>query len=186
MKNLPFIHALKLSLHGKWITRVITIVLSAFSFALFAFVTMGYTYNERDYILRGYSNFLERTGFEYIYYTGQNELGRAYYTPEHVAEIERRTGLSFARDYECKIELDRAGGGEYYEELGLLTAADEFGFGFLAGRAPETLYEIAVSECEFEYFHEYGYRNVRKNYHLAKDGRLSRLSPRRLRGGAVL
>lgn len=172
---------LSLPLRGKFVTRAITVLLSAFSFALFALASMGYTYNERDFIVRGYENFLERREYPYILFTGLNALGRTYYTPEHIAQIEEETGLSFVRDYDCPIGMDRAGG-VYFEELGALSPGDgetieALGFRFLAGRAPEGLFEIAVSDREFEYFRENGYRDVRKNYRLAKDGKWEDGSP---------
>ena len=47
-------------IRGKWTMKIITVLLSAFSFTLFALASTAFTYNERDYILGNYLYDLEQ------------------------------------------------------------------------------------------------------------------------------
>ena len=48
----PFKTSFRLALQGKALTKAMTVFLCAFSFALFALASTGYTYSKKDYYTR--------------------------------------------------------------------------------------------------------------------------------------
>ncbi len=66
-ERIRFASIARLSFRGGNIaTKVITVILSAFSFMLFALGSTGYTYNEVDYITRGYLNYCSSRSYLYF------------------------------------------------------------------------------------------------------------------------
>ena len=55
-----------LAFQGKWARRVITIILSAFAFSLFALGMTSYTYNYENNIVKGYLNYNQNRTFNII------------------------------------------------------------------------------------------------------------------------
>ena len=88
--KIPFKTSLRLAFHGKWERRIITIILSAFAFVLFALGSMGFTYSYSDFLTRGYLNYTERVSF--ISFNGANGKNMSI---EDVEDVEQETGLSF-------------------------------------------------------------------------------------------
>ena len=52
--KLPFGMSLRLAMQGKVITKVLTVFLCAFSFALFALSSTGYMYDQVDFLTRSF------------------------------------------------------------------------------------------------------------------------------------
>ncbi len=181
--RLSFLLFSRLSLRGgRLATKIITIILSAFSFMLFALGSTGYLYNEVDYITRGYLNFCESQPYIQVERFG-NFVGTDKRTMslEEVETFEQTSGKRFVysisgfdwheylaiSDYKERARApltfwynnDRnsmAGSEEDYTSV--------LGYSLLAGRYPTAENEVAVSEVHYKIFHEYGYCNASKNY----------------------
>lgn len=108
MKIDPIYTSLKFTFRGKWVTRGITVLLTAISLALFSLAFTGYSYDREDYFHRAYQNMLH----ERKYLTFSNEIsinvdnltglhvsgdvwGRPYYSPSEVRQIEEEIPLGF-------------------------------------------------------------------------------------------
>lgn len=64
--KIPFKTSLRLAFHGKWERRIITIILSAFSFMWFALGLTSYTYRYENNIAKGYLNYNKYRTFNII------------------------------------------------------------------------------------------------------------------------
>ena len=63
---------LRLAIQGKTVTKIMTVFLCAFSFALFALASTGFAYNKTDFFVRAYTYMVQNT---YPYITFENEQG---------------------------------------------------------------------------------------------------------------
>ena len=59
-------------MQGKTVTKILTVFLCAFSFALFALASTGFAYNKTDFLVRAYTYMVQNT---YPYITFENEQG---------------------------------------------------------------------------------------------------------------
>ncbi len=182
-KRIRFASVARLSFRGGNIaTKVITIILSAFSFMLFALGSTGYTYSSIDYITRGYLNYCENHSYVSI-----NKSSSDLMTAEEVERIEQATNQQFVYSssgfnwyYFLPIVDDKMhweamdsywyglGFADLQFDSGLAGSEDDYtsvlGYSLLAGRYPTEENEIAISEVHYAIFHKYGYWNVAKNY----------------------
>ncbi len=93
--------SLKFTFRGKWVTRGITVLLTAISLALFSLAFTGYSYDREDYFHRAYQNMLHER--KYLTFSNQISInvdnltglhvsedvwGRPYYSPSEVRQIE--------------------------------------------------------------------------------------------------
>ena len=59
--KLPILTTLRLALQGKTVTKILTVFLCAFSFALFALASTGYLYDKKDVYTRAVVNYAQET-----------------------------------------------------------------------------------------------------------------------------
>ena len=59
--KLPILTTLRLALQGKSVTKILTVFLCAFSFALFALASTGYLYDKKDVYTRAVVNYAQET-----------------------------------------------------------------------------------------------------------------------------
>lgn len=163
--------AAKLGLSGHWVLRSFTILILSVCLTALGLISTFYTgnYNEAfiDCVLNStyeYTTFCFRESDELYETEDISPLGQ-----EVIDFIEEETGEKFIHmisyyydieDLNCfvgeqsGISVAPSSNGIYVEDDNIYGS---FGFNVLAGRYPEDVYEIAVSEKQFEYFKEYGY-----------------------------
>ena len=197
--NLPFWMSLRLSLHGRWVTKCFTVLLSAAALMLFAIASTAFTFNAFHFQVKGYRNYMA----DKEYYLFDNSSGGTGYslgseelllTGEEVAAIQGGVDLNFLAACRDQIEVgtfldkhyfrgekyvyDKNGEivgetGEYQAYLkeverklghsvsqvsvGSETTYGDLNYRLLAGRYPEGVNEIAVSEEIYEDFAWGGY-----------------------------
>ncbi len=197
--NLPFWMSLRLSLHGRWVTKCFTVLLSAAALMLFAIASTAFTFNAFHFQVKGYRNYMA----DKEYYLFDNSSGGTGYslgseelllTGEEVAAIQDGVDLNFLAACRDQIEvgtfLDKhyfrgekyvydkngeiVGETEEYKaylkeverklghsisqvSVGSETTYGDLNYRLLAGRYPEAVNEIAVSEEIYEDFAWGGY-----------------------------
>ena len=197
--KLPILTTLRLALQGKTVTKILTVFLCAFSFALFALANAGYTYSKKDYYTRalmhystqtfgatrvyasslgeeGISRF-EETGMDFAYLYQENERNAPWDVPlrYYLNDYNHyRYELTYAErqhvseeEYECF----RPHGGTKPAVLGD-SVGEALGVEVLAGRYPQSVHEIAVSEAVFDDFRRNGYVDNSANMIYLEKGRL--------------
>lgn len=200
--KLPFLTTLRLALQGKAVTKAMTVFLCAFSFALFALASTGYTYSKKDYYTRALMHYSGENGATSFVNRSDDRIGQ-----DTIDRFERETGWDFAYSYLWQGTDDRFGAELRNFAYDYVHDADEgrspeqgdekpatvdgsmspfvvssslgeaFGFEVLAGRYPENVYEIAVSKIIFEDFRRNGYADNSANYIFLKDGHLEDGTP---------
>lgn len=200
MNDRFFKTAMRLSFRGKWMVRVLTILLSAMSFMLFAIASTAFTFDVFDFQVRGYQYYMS----DKDYYLFSNTTGNTGYAPgdpelllteEEVVSIENGVDLNFVTSCRNQIDVgyffDKSyfRGEKYkYDEneeiedytdeykaylkevegrslaysvsdvtVGSEATYDDLNYRLLAGRYPEAVNEIAVSEEIYEMFVWGGY-----------------------------
>lgn len=168
--KLPILTTLRLALQGKTVTKILTVFLCAFSFALFALASTGYTYSKKDYYTRALMHYSGENGATSFVNRSDDRIGQ-----DTIDRFERETGWDFAYSYLWQGTDDRFGAELRNFAYDYVHDADEgrspeqgdekpatvdgsmspfvvssslgeaFGFEVLAGRYPENVYEIAVS-----------------------------------------
>ena len=197
--NLPFWMSLRLSLHGRWVTKCFTVLLSAAALMLFAIASTAFTFDAFHFQVRGYRNYMA----DKEYYLFDNSSGGTGYslgseelllTGEEVTAIQDGVDLNFLAACRDQIEvgtfLDKhyfrgekyvydkngeiVGETEEYQaylkeverklghsvsqvSVGSETTYGDLNYRLLAGRYPEGVNEIAVSEEIYEDFAWGGY-----------------------------
>ena len=198
--NLPFWMSLRLSLHGRWVTKCFTVLLSAAALMLFAIASTAFTFDVSEFQVRGYQYYMT----DKDYYLFSNTTSGTGYAPgdpelllteEEVVSIESGVDLNFVTSCRNQIDvgyfLDKSyfRGEKYvYDQHGEIVseteeykaylrevegkplaysvsdvtvgseaAYDELNYRLLAGRYPEAVNEIAVSEEIYEMFAWGGY-----------------------------
>ena len=64
--NLPFWMSLRLSLHGRWVTKCFTVLLSAAALMLFAIASTAFTFDVSEFQVRGYQYYMtDKDYFKY-------------------------------------------------------------------------------------------------------------------------
>ncbi len=200
MNDRFFKTAMRLSFRGKWMVRVLTILLSAMSFMLFAIASTAFTFDVFDFQVRGYQYYMA----DKDYYLFSNTTSGTGYAPgdpelllteEEVVSIESGVDLNFVTSCRNQIDVgyffDKSyfRGEKYkYDEneeiedytdeykaylkevegrslaysvsdvtVGSEATYDDLNYRLLAGRYPEAVNEIAVSEEIYEMFAWGGY-----------------------------
>ena len=198
--NLPFWMSLRLSLHGRWVTKCFTVLLSAAALMLFAIASTAFTFDEFEFQVRGYQNYMmDKEYFLFMNDTANTSLSPSslelLLTNQEISAIENGVDLNFVTSCRNQIDvgyfLDKSyfRGEKYvYDQHGEIVseteeykaylrevegkplaysvsdvtvgseaAYDELNYRLLAGRYPEAVNEIAVSEEIYEMFAWGGY-----------------------------
>lgn len=198
--KLPFRMCLRLGLQGKWVTKCFTILLSAMSFMFFAIASTAFTFDEFEFQVRGYQNYMmDKEYFLFMNDTANTSLSPSslelLLTNQEISAIENGVDLNFVTSCRNQIDvgyfLDKSyfRGEKYvYDQHGEIVseteeykaylrevegkplaysvsdvtvgseaAYDELNYRLLAGRYPEAVNEIAVSEEIYEMFAWGGY-----------------------------
>ena len=104
--KLPFKITLRLAMQGKTVTKIMTVFLCAFSFALFALASTGFAYNESNFLTEAYLNLLNSQFHAIVFeYKNPQEASLGYTNAsfrlgqEKIELVERETGLEYAYVY---------------------------------------------------------------------------------------
>ena len=176
--KLPILTTLRLALQGKTVTKILTVFLCAFSFALFALASTGFAYNKTDFLVRAYTYMVQNT---YPYITFENEQGdeKGNYAleQERIDRIHAKLGNDFAYVYDfCTspvmmvryerffFEEPREILPEGYSLAGESECFEALGYTLLAGRYPERADEVVIPENIARRFQQYGYCDNSANY----------------------
>lgn len=181
--KLPFKATFRLALKGKWLTRIVTIVLCSFCFALVALSSTKFAYDRTAYAAEevlfaaqhvdGLTVFDYESYFEHdLYGDGKGEALTQY----NIDLITEGTGLDFLYYYQGGNDYSIYSGvagvplfysvygmeGKEYRDIqdavcGPYPLLEELGYTMAAGRYPENIREIAVTEAQFETFRELGF-----------------------------
>ena len=177
--KLPFKTTLRLAMQGKTVTKIMTVFLCAFSFALVGLATMDVFYNESDVMAKALLHYMKNERHELVF-SYFNEVEQNNYIPLKLVElIQEETGLDFVQCYD--YSLYEVPGYFYHsnsdlvsQSVDLLSASDEAyeacGAELIAGRFAETIDEIAIPLELFEAFRQNGYAYNIQNYVYIEDG----------------
>ena len=184
--KLPIRAAVKISLRGNWVLRILTIVLLSVAFAILTMITTFYTGNYKSAYISSIENSLYyHTGFEFE--AGNklfgDKLGRDIEcmgqefidfieaeTPErkYVYQLNRSIDIANLRAYSPVYDT---GAGVFFNDSSRYVYAEDeaayeqLGFEVMAGRYPQSPYEIAISDYQYELFKEYGYRDASAGFY---------------------
>ena len=200
MNDRFFKTAMRLSFRGKWMVRVLTILLSAMSFMFFAIASTAFTFDVFEFQVRGYQNYM----MDKEYFLFMNDIANTSLSPsslellltnQEISAIENGVDLNFVTSCRNQIDVgyffDKSyfRGEKYkYDEneeiedytdeykaylkevegrslaysvsdvtVGSEATYDDLNYRLLAGRYPEAVNEIAVSEEIYEMFAWGGY-----------------------------
>ena len=178
--KLPFGMSLRLAMQGKVITKVLTVFLCAFSFALFALSSTGYMYDQVDFLTRSFLT-LQKVHTPGILFSHFDNYAQSWLFPtERIDYIEQETGLDFvycflhAEDsvYRFYAEYETESPERMNETIlsGSAAAYEDCGFQLMAGRYPEADDEIVITLSRFQDFQKLGY--AYNDYHFVhiRDG----------------
>ena len=195
MRGLSLKTSFKIALRGKWVTRVITILLSAFSFALVAIASTGFLFNRTNFYEKAYRYYFQNTSPFVSFIVNNEKLFGSGFSEEWIKKIEEETNLPYLYDssllmdsnvhkyineYDKIYESDKTSGTWFGNER----SYNAVGFQVLAGRYPQNEYEVALSEQHYDLFvRGGGYVNVTERYKKVVDGKLEDGS--RLPGGTT-
>ncbi len=155
---------------GNWLSKILTVVMTAVSLAFFALGSMGYTYNQFDYLTNSFRRFLKRNSYlvflKDLGYKAINEY--VEYIKEETA-VDYFTALSdgfiFLQSF-IDGGYDSSFVNEYIQPFtnspvvaGSEALMDEMGFSPVAGRRPVEADELMISLDVFEAFRQGGYLN---------------------------
>ena len=176
--KLPIAAAVKIGLRGNWVLRILTIILLSVAFAALTMITTFYTGNYKSAYISSIENSLYyHTGFRFskgneLFDKSQAEKGCMGQeiidfieakTPErkyvYQLRLQRITYLyPYTSDYDVNnlVIFNDSFRYVYAEDE---AAYEQLGFEVMAGRYPQTPYEIAISDYQYELFKEHGYRD---------------------------
>ena len=165
--KLPFGMSLRLAMQGKVITKVLTVFLCAFSFALFALSSTGYMYDQIDFLTRSFLT-LQKVHTPGILFSHFDDYAQSWLFPtERIDYIEQETGLDFvycflhAKDsvYHFYAEYETESPERMSETIlsGSAATYEDCGFQLMAGRYPEADDEIVITLSRFQDFQKLGY-----------------------------
>lgn len=171
MRKISNFFIFKFSLQGNAIIRFFTIILSMIAYTIFSLTSMGFTGNLDDLNTRGILGYYApclNVVYKHKEVTGSStSIGQ-----ENLSLFESILPVSYSYNDWCGLtsiycytpnSFDIPA--EIYNNSpSVLCATKEFcenvGYELLAGRYPETVTEIAVSENQLDLFMEYGYSNA--------------------------
>ena len=178
--KLPFGISFRVALFGRKLTKVFTILLCAFSFALFALSSTGYMYDRVDFLTRSLLT-TQKTHTPAILFSHFDSYDQERGIPsEQIPYIEQETGLDFvycflnAEDsvYRFYAEYETESPERMNETIlsGSAAAYEDCGFQLMAGRYPEADDEIVITLSRFQDFQKLGY--AYNDYHFVhiRDG----------------
>ncbi len=185
MKINPVYTSLKFTFRGKWVTRGITVLLTAISLAIFSLAFTGYSYDREEYFHRAYQNMLH----ERKYLTFSNEIsinvdsltglhasgdvwGRPYYSPSEVRQIEELPlgFLSVCRtDTEVQAYIDKFYFRGVKEIDGKPTAEYSEWLEEQENRPPHMIRLLSAIAGEEQAFHEFGFQLAAGRYPQAEN-----------------
>ena len=164
-------------MRNKWITRFITIILSALSFAFFALFSCLFTYDKYGVLARGYIDYAKGENYKAttILLDYSNLQSKTYEQQTIDIKIVEQSGVEcIAYGYSCNwfCGVTQYGGSDKSNAspspAGLLATNKDggeiLGLDLLAGRFPANIYEIAIAETQFDYFLSVGYSYNFKNF----------------------
>lgn len=166
--KLPFGISFRVAMFGRKLTKVLTILLCAFSFALFALSSTGYMYDRVDFLTRSFLT-LQKVHTPGILFSHFDSYDQERGIPsEQIPYIEQETGLDFVFTFDFNTISEYLGESFYYENnpdafsvdevlSGTAAAYEDCRFQLMAGRYPEAYDEIALPIYRFDHFHELGY-----------------------------
>ena len=160
MRN-KFKLAYQLIIRGKWTMKIITILLSAFSFALFALASTAYTYSERDYIVRSYLYDLKQD--PQLAFSGGGLDDKGALRPEDIELIKETFQLDFLYKIICGVDFGHFVSGYF------LPDDDDTDFEF---KGPIRILDSTVSEVvsgSEELFQKAGYELLEGRYPTAEN-----------------
>ena len=173
--KLPFKTALRIALEGRLLTKVLTVFLCAFSFALVALASTGVFYDQADFLTRAFLYYMDSTRpalvFAWIDGVAQDRM----IPLKWIERIQEETGLDFVQHYEV-VEYT----GIFCSELkgnradnavsGTPQAYRDCGVKLVAGKFPEEMDEVAITLDRFEGFQDFGYSYNVQRYVYIEDG----------------
>ena len=178
--KLPFGISFRVAMFGRKLTKVLTILLCAFSFALFALSSTGYMYDQIDFLTRSFLT-LQKVHTPGILFSHFDNYAQSWLFPtERIDYIEQETGLDFvycflhAKDsvYHFYAEYETESPERLSETIlsGSAAAYEDCGFQLMAGRYPEADDEIVITLSRFQDFQKLGY--AYNDYHFVhiRDG----------------
>ena len=98
MRGLSLKTSFKIALRGKWVTRVITILLSAFSFALVAIASTGFLFNRTNFYEKAYRYYFQNTSPFVSFIVNNEKLFGSGFSEEWIKKIEEETNLPYLYD----------------------------------------------------------------------------------------
>ena len=150
---------------GRVLTKILTIFLCAFSFALAGLATMGVFYNESDVMAKALLHYMKNERHELVF-SYFNEVEQNNYIPlKWVERIREETGLDFVYHYDYSIDegLWRFLSADYWiipfcePVSGTPQAYRDCGVKLVAGKFPEEMDEVAITLEQFEALQTCGY-----------------------------
>lgn len=180
--KLPFGISFRVAMFGRKLTKVLTILLCAFSFALFALSSTGYMYDRVDFLTRSLLT-TQKTHTPAILFSHFDFYDQERGIPsEQIPYIEQETGLDFVFTFDFNTISEYLGESFYYENnpdvfsvdevlSGTAAAYEDCRFQLMAGRYPEAYDEIALPIYRFDHFHELGYTSYKPNWVYFKNGK---------------
>ena len=109
MNDSFFKTAMRLSFRGKWMVRVLTILLSAMSFMFFAIASTAFTFDVFEFQVRGYQNYM----MDKEYFLFMNDIANTSLSPsslellltnQEISAIENGVDLNFVTS--CRNQID--------------------------------------------------------------------------------
>ena len=109
MNDSFFKTAMRLSFRGKWMVRVLTILLSAMSFMFFAIASTAFTFDVFEFQVRGYQNYMmDKEYFLFMNDTANTSLPPSslelLLTNQEISAIENGVDLNFVTS--CRNQID--------------------------------------------------------------------------------
>ena len=175
--KLPFKITFRFAMFGSFLTRVLTIFLCAFSFALVALASTGVFYDQADFLTRAFLHYMDSYRPALVFAWFDPEAQERILPSKWVERIQEETGLDFVVSH----------GGTFTEPTGPFLygpnvrgsdlavsgtpqAYRDCGVELLAGKFPEAVDEVAIALAQFEDFQSCGYAYNIHKYVYIKDG----------------
>lgn len=151
---------------GNWLSKALTILMTAVSLAFFAIASMGYTYDQLDYLTKSYRRFLQREPY-LVFHAEMSGL-----TFDLVDLVRKETAVDFFSAFSSLFDvqnyvydyspvrpdlLQRFSNSPF--AAGSEALMDEMGFEVVAGRRPEGPNETMISLDVFEAFRVEGFKD---------------------------
>ena len=175
--KLPFKTALHIALEGRLLTKVLTVFLCAFSFALVALASTGVFYDQADFLTRAFLYYMDSTRPALVFAWFDPEAQERILPSKWVERIQEETGLDFVASHGGMF-IEPTGPFFYGPNVrrsdlavsGTPQAYRDCGVKLLAGKFPEAVDEVAIELAQFEDFQSCGYAYNIHKYVYIKDG----------------